>query len=82
MPVRIMEFGNLDAILGCVAAGLGVSLLPESLAEQKANAEGLIRLHPIPERHRTVETVFIYRRDTYSSPAFQTFVSALKAHTF
>ncbi|MUG69533.1 LysR family transcriptional regulator [Paenibacillus validus] len=82
VPVKIMEFGNLDAILGCVAAGLGVSLLPESLAASKASAEGLIRIHAIPERHRTVETVFIYRKDAYYSPAFQAFVAAFKTHSF
>jgi len=29
--VRILEFGTLEAIIGCVEAGLGMTLLPEAL---------------------------------------------------
>lgn len=31
---RIHEFGSLDAIVGCVAAGMGLALLPESTVRQ------------------------------------------------
>jgi DNA-binding transcriptional LysR family regulator len=37
-----LEFGSLDAILGCVAAGLGVTLLPKAYAECALNAAGLV----------------------------------------
>ncbi|MGX1675899.1 LysR substrate-binding domain-containing protein [Streptomyces sp. NPDC055400] len=32
--VRCTEFGTLDGILGCVGAGMGVSLLPAAVVEQ------------------------------------------------
>ncbi len=31
IPNKIMEFGTLDAIIGCVSAGLGISMLPNSV---------------------------------------------------
>lgn len=37
----VIELGSIDAILGCVAAGMGFALLPRSLVEQ----QGRFRLH-------------------------------------
>lgn len=34
LGVRIVELGSVEGILGCVAAGLGVALLPETLARR------------------------------------------------
>ncbi|MDP1513182.1 LysR substrate-binding domain-containing protein [Paenibacillus ottowii] len=34
IPAKIMEFGTLEGILGCIHAGLGVSLLPRSVIER------------------------------------------------
>ncbi|WP_396020093.1 hypothetical protein [Bacillus sp. ISL-78] len=31
IPNKIMEFGTIDGIIGCVAAGLGISMLPQSV---------------------------------------------------
>lgn len=36
---KTMEFGTLDGILGCVAVGLGVTLLPYSIYEKYADNE-------------------------------------------
>lgn len=38
---RIIELGSIDAILGCVAAGMGFALLPKSLVEEQRR----FRLH-------------------------------------
>jgi len=54
-----MGFGTLEAILGCVSAGFGISLLPLSVI-QKHIEEGTIRNHPVPSAFGKVETVFIY----------------------
>jgi len=64
VPDKIIEFGTLDGIVGCVAAGLGISLLPRSVAEKQAK-DHQICLYEIPERFGKVETVFIYRKDDY-----------------
>ncbi len=70
LPVRRMEFGSLDAILGCVAAGLGVTLLPAAVVDRPPYC-GLLRLHPIPERYSHLPTRFVYRRDVMPPPALR-----------
>jgi DNA-binding transcriptional LysR family regulator len=39
-----LEMGTLDGIIGCVAADMGVTLLPRAVAE-RANLKGSIRSH-------------------------------------
>lgn len=38
---RIMELGSLDAILGCVAAGMGFALMPRALIETQQSRFGI-----------------------------------------
>lgn len=76
IPEKIMEFGTLDGIIGCVSAGLGVSLLPKSVVEKHADNAYLIK-HPIPETFGKVNTVFIYRKDEYISTSLKKFVEIL-----
>ncbi|ALS21266.1 MULTISPECIES: LysR family transcriptional regulator [Paenibacillus] len=78
MPVKILEFGTLETILGCVAAGLGISLLPRSIVQRKAE-EGSIRCHPIAHKHSRVWTVLIRRRDAYVSQAYKAFTEQIHA---
>ncbi|MFC3293332.1 type 2 periplasmic-binding domain-containing protein [Modicisalibacter luteus] len=35
---RIFEFGSLDAMLGCVAAGMNYALLPQATVDARAQA--------------------------------------------
>lgn len=72
-PNKIMEFGTLEAILGCVSAGLGISLLPISVI-QKHIEDGNIRYHPIPSPYGKVETVFIHRKDTFMPTSLIKFI--------
>ncbi len=67
-PVRTAEFGTLDAILGCVGAGMGISMLPRSFVERGPFAS-LVRIHRIAEPFCRVPTLFIRRRDMNASPA-------------
>jgi len=60
--LRRLEFGTIEAIVGCVAAGLGVTLLPASLL-QPARDAGRIAVHPLPPEEARVETLFVRRRD-------------------
>ena len=41
---RLMEFGTLEAIFGCVSAGLGITLLPRALIGP-VWADGRVSLH-------------------------------------
>ena len=66
--LRLLEFGTLDAILGCVAAGLGVTLLPRAVVEP-ARAAGRVAVHALPATEAAAETLFVRRRDTAASHA-------------
>lgn len=71
--VRILEFGTIEAILGCVAAGIGVTLLPRSLA-RAAGREGRVAIHDLPRAEARVDTLFIRRRDAFVSSALLAFL--------
>ena len=64
IPKKIMEFGTLDAIIGCVSGGLGISMLPLSVVA-KYIQDGTLRQHPIPNSDGVIKTVFIYRKDRF-----------------
>jgi len=70
---RQLEFGTLEAILGCVSAGLGVTLLPLALVERWLD-DGRVAIHELPAAEALVETVFIRRRDGFSSSALRAFL--------
>jgi DNA-binding transcriptional LysR family regulator len=67
-----LEFGTLDAIAGCVEAGLGFTMLPRSVLE-RANARGRMRLHDLPDREAAVETHFVRRADVFEFSALRAF---------
>lgn len=75
---NIMEFGTLEAILGGVSAGLGVSLLPKS-SIARIEEQGIIRSFPIPEHYRQFNVCFIYRKDLFKTRALEKFLESLKA---
>jgi DNA-binding transcriptional LysR family regulator len=76
IPEKIMEFGTLDGIIGCVSAGLGISLLPRSVVDKHVNDDLLIQ-HSIPNRFGKVKTLFIYRKDKYMSTSLREFIEML-----
>jgi DNA-binding transcriptional LysR family regulator len=80
IPEKIMELGTLDGIIGCVSAGLGISLLPRSVVGKYAN-EGHLTLHSIPNRFGKVKTLFIYRKDKYISTSLKEFIEMLSNET-
>jgi LysR family transcriptional regulator, cell division regulator len=75
--VRLLEFGTLDAILACVGAGIGVTLLPQVVVEAAAHA-GRVTLHALPRAEAEVDTVFIRRRDAYVSSALAAFLEQMR----
>ena len=76
---RTLEFGTVDGILGCVAAGIGITLLPYSVV-RSAEEEGRVALHEVPAEEAQVTTVFIRRQDRYVSSALTAFVATAQAH--
>lgn len=73
VPNQIMELGTLDGILSCVAAGMGITLLPRIVAENYGSRQA-IRCHALPPEVANVKTVFIHRNDTLITPALAAFI--------
>lgn len=76
--VRLLEFGTLDSILACVAAGIGVTLLPKVVVEAAAQ-ERRVALHTLPPADAEVDTLFVRRRDVFVSSALAAFLTTLRA---
>ncbi|MBY9078564.1 LysR family transcriptional regulator [Paenibacillus sp. HN-1] len=74
---KVMQFGTMEGLLGCVKAGIGYAVLPVSYYN-KLNVKDGIRCYPFPERYGEVPTVFIRRRDLYMTSAFHQFIEELK----
>jgi DNA-binding transcriptional LysR family regulator len=75
---RLLEFGTIEAMLGCVAAGLGVTLLPRALIRDSRHAAH-IAMHALPVHEASVETLFVRRRDGYLSSALDAFLAHVRA---
>ncbi|MFL5284091.1 MAG: LysR substrate-binding domain-containing protein [Rhodopila sp.] len=74
--VRILEFGTLETIVACVAAGLGITLLPRALVET-ARRSGQVAIQTLPPADAIVETAFVRRRDGYVSKALAGFIQTV-----
>lgn len=68
-----LEFGSLDAIIGCVAAGVGITLLPKAVV-LPAWREGRVLAHELPPEQARVDTVFIHRKDTHLTSTLAAFL--------
>ncbi|HTK00079.1 MAG TPA: LysR family transcriptional regulator [Bordetella sp.] len=68
-----LEFGSLDAIISCVAAGVGVTLLPKGVVASAFEA-GRVAIHRLPRDQARAETLFIRRQDAYVSSALTAFL--------
>jgi DNA-binding transcriptional LysR family regulator len=72
-----MEFGTLDGILGCVAANMGVTMLPRTIVE-RAGLNGSIRAHSLASANKWVETLFIHRRTAHERSALKSFTACVE----
>lgn len=74
--LRTLEFGTIEAIVGSVAAGLGVTLMPRGIVAG-AEAEGRVELHHLPPEDGLVETLFVRRRDGHNSSALSALIATV-----
>ncbi|MGG4395742.1 LysR family transcriptional regulator [Paenibacillus thiaminolyticus] len=77
-PTKVMEFGTLETIIGTVAAGLGITVVPRA-AVKKQEADGSLRVCPIPAPFNKVSVVYIRRGDSYLGSVERRFIEAIGA---
>jgi DNA-binding transcriptional LysR family regulator len=70
---RRLEFGTVDGIVGCVAAGLGVTLLPRAVVTVPL-AERRVAAHALPSAQARATTMFVRRRDAFASTGLLRFL--------
>ena len=73
-----MEFGTLDGIIGCVSAGLGMTMLPRSVIEQ-SSLRKKVRIHYLPREVSQIETLFITSKTPMRSNALERFIDVIVA---
>jgi len=78
VPRRAIELGTFEGIIGCVAAGMGVALMPRLIVEQR-RLRGLVSVHAVPARFASIRTQLVWRRDAPASPARNAFLDMLLA---
>ena len=61
-PERIVEVGSYHLILGCVAVGMGIALVPYSVLSTYAERDRL-SVHKLKAKFRNVKTRLIWRKD-------------------
>ena len=66
-----MEFGTLEGILGCVAVGLGWTLMPRRVVEQSSHVADLV-IETVPEEFSLVPTGMILLRAAAPMAAIKT----------
>ncbi|MFC5471076.1 LysR family transcriptional regulator [Cohnella suwonensis] len=71
-----MEFGTLEAIIGGVGAGLGISLMPRSVSG-KLEKDGTLRAFSLPPSFAHMRTEFITRKDAAMSRALEAFIGTI-----
>lgn len=73
-----MEFGTLEGILGCVAVGLGWTLMPRRVVEQSAHAADLV-IETVPDDIGRVPTGMIRLKNGRPMAAVKTLSEAVAA---
>lgn len=74
---RIFEFGTLDAMLGCVSAGMGYTVLPRVTVEAHQHRFGIHYLE-LPKPIAEVDTYFAAPEPDTWTPALARFVDTLR----
>jgi DNA-binding transcriptional LysR family regulator len=68
------ELGTLDGMIGCVAADMGVTLLPRAVVARNET----VSIHKLAPALSRVDTLFIQRRTAHQYSALGGFVSCLQ----
>ena len=60
-PRQVLEIGSYHALMGCVAAGMGLSVVPAAVLESFPDAR-LLSIQKLPRGFERLETVLIWRK--------------------
>ena len=74
---RLQEFGTLEGIIGGVAAGIGISLLPQAAVE-RSPLRASLALHAVPEPWAVAPTQLIHRKDSVMTAALARFTDHVR----
>jgi DNA-binding transcriptional LysR family regulator len=66
LPKNVVEMSSWHAILGCTAAGMGVSLLPRVVLSTFPQAS-FLSVHPLPRALAHAPTMLVWRRGAQSA---------------
>lgn len=78
-PVKMMEFGTLETILGSVISGLGVTIVPKS-SVYNILKKGHAKAYLLPKKYSDISTVFILRSDAYITATIEKFIDVIKSY--
>jgi DNA-binding transcriptional LysR family regulator len=70
------ELGTLDGMIGCVAADMGVTLLPRAVVGRNET----VSIHKLNSAQSRVETLFITRRSAHRYSALKGFADCLDSN--
>lgn len=73
VPYKVMVLRTLDGILGCVAAGMGITISPRSVITH-LNYVGTVNMHKIAEPFGALPTLFILRKGAVMTRAINAFI--------
>ena len=72
----LQSYASVEAIIGCVAAGLGAGVLPASLLAAHPRGDQVLS-HPLPVHLASSPTMLIRRRQAEAHPALDAWVEVL-----
>jgi len=74
--LQVLEYGTIDAILECVAAGMGMTLLPAAVLQDRLSRHTVSAI-ALAGPQGEAETVMVRRAQSYVSPTLQAFLGML-----
>ncbi|HXU19827.1 MAG TPA: LysR family transcriptional regulator [Verrucomicrobiae bacterium] len=78
-PRTVMEFTSVEAIKQCAALGMGIACLPKIVVERELASSKLVVL-PAASFELTMNTLAVWHRDKWISPAMKAFLSLIRLH--
>lgn len=76
----VMELGTLDGIIGCVAMGLGCTLMPRWIVSHSRHCDELTT-EALPDHLAKIPTVLVHHRDCLPMKAIDTLIQEASGQT-